>query len=102
MAEKKNVPVEAETQVEETKDQVENQVEETKDPWEEMVEIVLDRAPRNEQNFLFAAVNGRNYQIPRDGKPHEVPRPIADVVREARAAKLEAQDRLDAMAAKEE
>lgn len=77
----------------------EPQVEEAQEvnPWEEELEIILDRAPKSEQNFILASVNGRDFQVPRDGKPHKVPRPIYEVIQASRMAKLEAQERAENM-----
>lgn len=63
------------------------------DPWQDMVEIALDRAPSKEQNFQLVIVNGRRFQVPRDGKPYQVPRPVYEVLMNAREAQQRALDR---------
>ncbi len=50
------------------------------DPWKDMVDIVLPRSPKGEQNFQFVAVNDRRFQVPRNGKPVSVPRPVYEVL----------------------
>lgn len=57
---------------------VEEPVEE-KDPWKEKREIRLPKAPKGEDNFLIASVNGRVFKIKR-GEAVEVPLPIAQVI----------------------
>ena len=68
------------------------------DPWTDMREITLPRAGSNEQQFWFVGVNGRTFQVPR-GKAVEVPKPVYEVLENARR-QLEAAQRIeDAMAA---
>lgn len=52
---------------------------EEKDPWKEKREIRLPKAPKGEDNFLIASVNGRVFKIKR-GEAVEVPLPIAQVI----------------------
>ena len=49
------------------------------DPWQEKREIRLPKAPKGEDNFLIASVNGRVFKIKR-GESVEVPLPIAQVI----------------------
>ena len=49
------------------------------------VPVFLDRAGRDEQNFVFAAVNGKAWQIPR-GTAVMVPWFVAEELRRAKAA----------------
>lgn len=49
-------------------------------PYRDMVEITLPRATAKEQNFEFVAVNGHTYQVPRNGRPVAVPRPVYEVL----------------------
>lgn len=67
------------------------------DPWRDMKTIVLPRAPKNEQNFQFVAVNGRTFQVPRNGKPVDVPAPVYEVLMNAAALKDFAEDRKGAL-----
>ncbi len=59
------------------------------DIWEQMEEITLPKAPRGEDNFLIASVNGRVYKIQK-GKKVKVPAPIAEVIRNSEAMQDEA------------
>lgn len=52
---------------------------EVTDPWQEKREIRIDKAPKGEDNFLIASVNGRVFKIKR-GERVEVPLPIAQVI----------------------
>lgn len=63
------------------------------DIWKEMVPVTLPRAPKGEQNFQFVCINGRTFQVPRTGKPVDVPRPVWDVLMRAEEAKEFAADR---------
>ena len=49
------------------------------DSWLEKREIRLPKAPKGEDNFLIASVNGRVFKIKR-GEAVEVPLPIAQVI----------------------
>lgn len=75
--------------------------EETKeieyDPWQDMVEITLPRHPKSEQNFQFVAVNDRRFQVPRNGKPTMVPRPVYEVLHNAEILRDYAAERKDAL-----
>jgi len=51
----------------------------SKDPWKQMVTIRLPKATNGEANYLFAAVNGKNFKIQR-GVKVDVPLPIAEVI----------------------
>ena len=62
-------------------------------PWEERLDVTLPRAPKNEENFIFVAVNGRTFQVPRNGRPVSVPRPVYEVLMNAAAAADYAADR---------
>ena len=64
-----------------------------RDPWQDMVEITLPRHPKNEQNFQFVAVNDRRFQVPRDGRPVAVPRPVYEVLRHAEEMRAYAAER---------
>ncbi len=59
--------------------------------WNEMVEVRLPKAPKTEQNFQFVGVNGKTFQVPR-GKSVKVPKPVAQVLANAEAAKTAAEE----------
>lgn len=50
-----------------------------KDPWSDTREIRIPKAPKGEDNFVIASVNGRVFKIKR-GETVEVPLPIAQVI----------------------
>lgn len=92
MATKKTEKIEEikeETAVEETVVEI--------DPWQDMVEITLPRHPKSEQNFQFVAVNDRRFQVPRNGKPTLVPRPVYEVLMNSADMKDYAAERKDAL-----
>ena len=55
---------------------------EVQDVWKQKQEVLLPRAPENEQKFEFVCVNGRTFQVPK-GKRVEVPLPVAEVIENA-------------------
>ncbi|MCD8036972.1 MAG: hypothetical protein LUE88_06325 [Clostridiales bacterium] len=59
--------------------------------WNEMVEVKLPKAPKTEQNFQFVGVNGKTFQVPK-GVTVEVPKPVAEVLKNAEKAKNEAEE----------
>lgn len=63
----------------------------TSESWSEMVEVRLPKAPKTEQNFQFVGVNGKTFQVPK-GKTVKVPKPVAEVLTNAEAAKLAAKN----------
>lgn len=69
------------------------------DIWTDMVPITLPRAPKGENNFQFVGVNGRTFQVPRTGKPVEVPRPVYEVLLRSAEMADYAADRKDALGA---
>ena len=63
----------------------------TSESWSEMVEVRLPKAPKTEPNFQFVGVNGKTFQVPK-GKTVKVPKPVAEVLANAEAAKLAAEE----------
>ena len=61
-----------------------------KDPFEKKARIKLPKAPRGEENFVVASVNGWTCKIQK-GVEVDVPEPIAEVLRHSE----QAQDRAD-------
>ena len=60
----------------------------TTDPFDKMEEVFIQREEgKNQQNYIFAAVNGRSYKVQR-GKTMTVPAPIKEVIMNS----LDAQD----------
>ena len=47
------------------------------DEWEQFIDIVVPRHGRGQEKTFFVAVNGRNAQIPADGKLHHLRKPHA-------------------------
>lgn len=68
----------------------------SEDPWAEEIEIRLPKAPRGEDNFCIASVNGRVYKIKR-GETVKVPAPIAEVIANSEAMHDEADARREAL-----
>lgn len=48
--------------------------------WEEKREVFLPYATKGEENFIFVAVNGRKYQVPR-GRSVTVPLPLYERIK---------------------
>lgn len=60
----------------------------TTDPFDKMEKVFIQREEgKNQQNYIFAAVNGRSYKVQR-GKTTTVPAPIKEVIMNS----LDAQD----------
>ena len=57
------------------------------DPMRELVTVTLPRATGTEENYVFVGLNGKGYTIMR-GVPVRVPRPVADILTEARSQQL--------------
>ena len=54
------------------------------DPMRDLVTVSLPRATGNEEHYVFVGLNGKGYTIMR-GVPVRVPRPVADILAEARS-----------------
>ena len=73
----------------------EEAAEETAEPvakskWDEMETV---RTPRkSKHDFYYVCVNDRRFEIPADGKEHEMPLPIAEVLRQTLDAEAAADD----------
>jgi hypothetical protein len=61
---------------------------------------MLPKAGKNEPNFVFVSVNGKNYKIMR-GVPVEMPREVAEVLQNADDARDEADSFIEAVTGKE-
>ena len=53
------------------------------DPMRELVTVTLPRATGKEEDFVFVGLNGKGYTI-RRGVSVRVPRPVFDILTEAR------------------
>lgn len=81
---KEELPVAAEVPVEQ-------------DPWKIRRTVTLQRHRPNEETTQFVSVNDRHFQVPRDGRPHEVPLPVYEVLMNARTMEDYAADRSEAL-----
>ena len=61
------------------------------DEWEEFIDIVVPRHGRGQEKNFFVAVNGRNAQIPADGKLHHIRKPLALALLESLEAEAQAE-----------
>lgn len=68
------------------------------DPWSIMRTVTLPRHGANEEPLQWVSVNDRQMTVPRDGRPHEVPLPVYEVIAQARAMADFAADRSDVLA----
>lgn len=64
------------------------------DPWGDMVTIKLPKAPKGEENFVMASVNGRTFKIKR-GVAVDVPAPIAEVIQNSEEMRDEADEYIE-------
>ena len=64
---------------------------------QKMVSVTLPKARKDEQNFQFVSVNGKNYKVMRSGKPVMVPREVAEVILHSDEAKDEADSYIEAI-----
>ena len=61
-----------------------------KSKWDQMETV---RTPRkSKHDFYYVCVNDRRFEIPADGKEHEMPHPIAEVLRQTLDAEARAED----------
>lgn len=58
--------------------------------WDQMETVVTPR--KQKHDYYYVCVNDRRFEIPADGKPHEMPRPIAEVLRQSIEAENAALD----------
>lgn len=69
-------------------------VEKTAEPakvsvWDEKETVVIPLGGSDEENFIIVSVNGKRFQIQR-GIPVEVPKPVAEVIRNANSMHYQA------------
>ncbi len=53
------------------------QPEPPEDEWEQYIDVPVPRHGRGQEKCFYVAVNGRNAQIPADGKIHRIRKPLA-------------------------
>lgn len=61
------------TTAKETKNETASTV---KNEWEELREITLPRGNAHEPKNLYVSINGRTFNVPKNGKPQKVPYPV--------------------------
>ena len=61
-----------------------------KDKWAQMETVTTPR--KQKHDYYYVCVNDRRFEIPADGKPHEMPLPIAEVLQQTIEAEYAAQD----------
>lgn len=69
----REIPEEATEEVKAAEEATEQPVNE----WEEFIDVVVPRHGRGQEKTFFVAVNGRNAQVPADGKLHRLRKPHA-------------------------
>ena len=82
-----------ETQAEEAPEAVEEQKPASK--WDQMETVMTPR--KSKHDYYYVCVNDRRFEIPADGKAHEMPHPIADILRQTIEAENAAQDYAESM-----
>lgn len=50
------------------------------DPWLETVSIRIPRHRKGEEEQHFVSVNGKNFLVAMDGKMHDLPLPVAEIM----------------------
>lgn len=53
------------------------ETESLEDEWEQYIDVPVPRHGRGQEKCFYVAVNGRNAQIPADGKIHRIRKPLA-------------------------
>ena len=69
------------------------EVQEEKAPkstWDEKVTVLVPR--KSKFDYYYVCVNDRRFEIPADGKAHEMPLPIAEVLQQTLEAENAAMD----------
>lgn len=95
MAAKKNTAPEEEIlqeapAVPETEAKPEKTEEPKVNKWDQMETVRVPR--KSKHDFYYVCVNDRRFEIPADGKEHEMPHPIAEVLRQTIEAEYAAED----------
>ena len=65
------------------------------DPWDEKVTMFVPRKPKGEEQQEYVCINDRRFTVPTDGKVHELPRPVAEIMQQHIDAEAEADDFAD-------
>lgn len=58
--------------------------------WEEKKNIILPKAPKGEEPYVYVCINGHSFQVPR-GKPVDVPKPVYERLMIAQEAEYKAE-----------
>ena len=66
-----------------------------KDSWDELVSMYVPRKPKGEEQQEYICINDRRFTVPTDGKVHELPRPVAEIMQQHIDAEAEADDFAD-------
>lgn len=61
------------------------------DEWNEYIDVVVPRHGRGQEKCFFVAVNGRNAQIPADGKLQHIRKPLAEALLQSLEAEAAAE-----------
>lgn len=65
---------------------------EPEDAWSEKVRMIVQRKPRGEDQYYYICVNDRRYQVPANGLEQELPKPVADILRDSLAMEANAEE----------
>ena len=92
---RKAVKAEEPTQEEILQENGEAEEQQVTDPWSIMETVVVPRRPKGEDQQFYVCVNDRRFVIPANGKPQEMPKPVAGILQEAIEAEYAAEDYAD-------
>ena len=80
----------AEEVLEQAEDAVQAEEPAEVDPWEKIVSVMTPRKQKGD--YFYVCVNDRRFEIPADGKTHEMPQPIAEILQQSIEAENRALD----------
>ena len=66
--------------------------EQPKDAWVETIKMIVPRKPRGEDQYYYICVNDRRYQVPANGLEQELPKPVAEILKDALAMEVNAEE----------
>lgn len=67
------------------------ETESLEDEWEQYIDVPVPRHGRGQEKCFYVAVNGRNAQIPADGKIHRIRKPLATALLDSLEAEARAE-----------
>ena len=90
MATRKKTDVTEEEVLEQETAEETEPADETASTWDQKVTVLVPR--KSKHDYYYVCVNDRRFEIPADGKAHEMPLPIAEILQQTIEAENKAMD----------